>query len=606
MCCYAWQKVEFTTNAILIMVAIKTRSTDIISGSAQRFLLCESGNELAEFFNVKYSSLVYHLNKIPDEKKYKTFTIAKKNGGVREICAPISPIKILQTNLSKVLYELHKPKSSSYGFVKNRDITSNARVHARKRYVLNIDLKDFFTSINFGRVFGAFKSYPFNFNQNVAAFIANICCYKNVLPQGSPSSPIVSDIISVTLDKQLIKFANENRLKYTRYADDITFSSNMRKSFGNAISILNNQVNISAELESIIQSCGFNINNDKVRFRTNKSQRVEVTGLTVNKFPNVKRVYIRNKIIAVLNAIDKYGIEKAQQEFNKKFDEKQRLGNHPDLFKVVRGRIGFLKHVLKKRPEKYRPVLRIDEIEKKYKDLLERERIFRRIESEGNGYDAIIITEGKTDWMHLKAAFRRLNKKGKYETLNIKYYEYNHNMGNTSLEKFCKQSQKRLTEVNIICVFDSDVPSTNKSVNSDDGLPRRWSNNLFSFSTPLPSHRKHLSEGSIEFFYTNTELLTFDQKGCRLIFNEELKVKKDKGYVIDSLPDITKFESKKILDDKVGQVINSSGQKIGLTKNEFATNVLEGAKGFEDFSTEQFELIFSLINKLCDDFKSND
>ncbi len=573
------------------MTAIKYKSKE-------HFLSCSSGRDLSFFLDIEYSSLIYHLYKVPDDKKYKVFSIPKKTGGIRDICAPISNLKLIQKALSTILYEIHKPKSSSHGFIKGRDIVSNARTHARKRYVLNIDLKDFFATINFGRVLGAFKSYPFNFNQNVAALLANVCCYKNALPQGSPASPIMSDIICVTLDKSLIQFAKEHHLTYTRYADDITFSSNRKISFENVVSTLNNDSIISTELESIIQSCGFNINHDKVRFRINKSQRVEVTGLTVNQFPNVRRIYIRNKINAVLHAIDKHGITKAQQKFNNKFDEKQRLKIHPNLFKVVCGRIGFIKHVLKQRPQKYRPVLSIDKIINKYKNLYWRENIFESIEQIAVGYDAIIVTEGKTDWMHLKAALSRLTKKDKFNSLNIKFYEYHNNMGNTTLEKFCLLSQKRVIDTKIICIFDSDVSETNKNVNNVDGAPRKWSNNLFSFSTQLPPHRNSIEEGCIEFYYTNDEILTFNENGQRLIFEEELKVRKEKKYIIDSTPDISKLKKKKILDNKVGQIINASGQGIGLTKKDFAESILESRLGFENFSSKSFELIFDTISKI--------
>ena len=100
--------------------------------------------------------LNFHLYVLPSEKKYKVFTVPKKSGGTRQISAPASPIKIIQRNLKQVLETVYKPKPSTHGFVAGRSIVSNARLHKKRRYVLNIDLENYFPTIHFGRVRGMF------------------------------------------------------------------------------------------------------------------------------------------------------------------------------------------------------------------------------------------------------------------------------------------------------------------------------------------------------------------------------------------------------------------------------------------------------------------
>src|SRR5699024_2066569 len=138
-------------------------------------------------------------------------------------------------------------------------------IHVRSRFILNIDLKDFFPSINFGRVRGVFLAKPYNCTKEVATVLAQICCYNNQLPQGSPASPIVSNMICARLDSHLYKLAKKNHCYYSRYADDITISTNKRD-FPKEIARLvrtekKNICNLGNSLLNTINNNGFEINN---------------------------------------------------------------------------------------------------------------------------------------------------------------------------------------------------------------------------------------------------------------------------------------------------------------------------------------------------------
>ena len=113
---------------------------------------------VAELLEIPYKVLNYYLYILPTYKQYTTFNVAKKTNGVRKICAPITPIKIIQKKLNYILQKAYKANYSAHGFIYNRSIRTNAEKHLEKEYVFNVDLSNFFPSINFARVYGMFRS----------------------------------------------------------------------------------------------------------------------------------------------------------------------------------------------------------------------------------------------------------------------------------------------------------------------------------------------------------------------------------------------------------------------------------------------------------------
>jgi RNA-directed DNA polymerase len=289
----------------------------------EQFLALKTPENLADLLEIEYITLIFYLYRVRPTNNYSSFRIPKKSGGFRTISAPHTPLKIIQRKLNTILQDVYKPNPAVHGFTKGRSIVTNAVAQRRQKYVLNIDLENFFPSINFGRVRGMFIAVPYNLPEKVATVLAQICCFSNALPQGAPTSPIISNMICAKLDGQLLKLAKGYRCIYTRYADDITFSTSMRK-FPHALASLNdstdNPLEIGSDLNRIIKQNGFQINLNKVRLQPTSS-RQEVTGLTVNRFPNVTRRYI-SQIRAMLHAWDKYELEAAQKEFIDKYSTK--------------------------------------------------------------------------------------------------------------------------------------------------------------------------------------------------------------------------------------------------------------------------------------------
>jgi RNA-directed DNA polymerase len=306
----------------------------------------ESPRQVAELLDVRYDRLVYHLYRSPPRTRYVTFSIPKRSGGSRKISAPATAIKLLQRKLNQVLQAVYPGKPSAHGFCPRKSIVTNARGHSDKRFVFNLDLKDFFPSVNFGRVRGMFMAVPYQRNAAVATVLAQICCHDNALPQGAPTSPVVANMVCAKLDSLLQRLADRYKCTYTRYADDITFSTS-RPSFPPAIACWleaaeDRQLTVGDALRETIESNGFRINQAKVRLQT-RDMRQEVTGLTVNRTPNVRRRFVR-QIRAMLHAWDTFGIHEAQADLVEKYYKKHRSpGTDPPSFRsVLRGKIEFL------------------------------------------------------------------------------------------------------------------------------------------------------------------------------------------------------------------------------------------------------------------------
>jgi retron-type reverse transcriptase len=297
-------------------------------------------SSLARVLGCTPKQLGYYLHKRPLTGQYRYFPIPKKSGGFRLISAPATNLKLIQKSIAKELDQLRLFKPCVNGFVAKRNIRRNASAHVGQRFILNIDLEDFFGSINFGRIYGMLQKPPYSFAGSVAAAIAKACTLDDKLPQGAPTSPILSNLICTKMDAELSRFAAANRCNYSRYADDLTFSTRRPvMPFASAIKDAEGVTiyELDATLRAIIENNGFRINEKKVRLR-DLTARQEVTGLIVNRRVNVKRRYIRD-IRAMLHAWRKFGLSAASTVHQTEH------GGRPSFESVVRGRIEFVGHI---------------------------------------------------------------------------------------------------------------------------------------------------------------------------------------------------------------------------------------------------------------------
>ena len=276
------------------------------------------------------SSLNYYKNvKVSLRHRYRLFNIKKKSGKLRQICAPVKGLKMFQCCLREIFSAYYVPSPNACGFVNGRSIADGAKRHIGKNFVLNIDLKDFFDSIEYYRVKAMLCCAPFNLEddkdntKSLPFVISNLCCTpkevirfdkdgkeyqcrRSVLPQGAPTSPILTNLICRQMDRKLYLLAKKYHCAYSRYADDITFSANKN--------IFKVDSDFYSELRDIIEvECRLKINEEKTRIQSRK-YRQEVTGLVVNKKINVTKRYIK-QIRMWIYLWETYGYKKAQNLF---------------------------------------------------------------------------------------------------------------------------------------------------------------------------------------------------------------------------------------------------------------------------------------------------
>lgn len=261
--------------------------------------------ELSNFLRVP----VTELERLINEPPYEYFTIDKKKGGQRQIQAPLGQLKSIQRKLNKCLQQKYNEVNPGmvYGFVTNPNATIkqcnialNASHHVGKKVLLNLDLKDFFSSISASRVKSLFIAKYFEFPEEIATALALLCTYRGQLPTGSPCSPVLSNFICLELDHSLQAFSQRNGLFYTRYADDLSFSSDQ------AIE----RSTIEALRQIIVQN-GFQINDKKFRLRTANRKQI-VTGIIVNEKVNIDRRFLK-KTRAMLHDLQTNGLQRATQ-----------------------------------------------------------------------------------------------------------------------------------------------------------------------------------------------------------------------------------------------------------------------------------------------------
>lgn len=348
--------------------------------------------------------------------QYYQFEIPKKNGGSRLITAPLknSNLKRLQTSLNLCLQEYIQNKNIpllDHAFIQQRSILTNAKIHTSKRYVFNIDLKNFFHQINFGRVRGFFiKNSHFALNSNIATVLAEIVTYNNFLPQGAPSSPIISNLIGSTMDFYLLELAKRNKCHYSRYADDITFSTNL-KHFPKDIAYSNktNQHNWhpGKELIKIINKAGFKINNKKIVMSYSCSSQ-NVTGLTVNKKANIPKSYYK-KTRAMVDCLTKWNHYYINDRLDKTTPETKKY-DHSQLSRL-QGRLNYIYFIKTQIDAELslnsnNIVGNIAISDKAYVKLYRKFIFYKYIIANSK---PLIITEGKTDILHIKTAIKKID-----------------------------------------------------------------------------------------------------------------------------------------------------------------------------------------------------
>lgn len=546
--------------------------------------------QFSRILGLKGETVTYALYWYRQENPYSYYTIPKKNGGRRLIAAPNSRLKMVQGKLAKLLSKIQaemegarttKSRVLSHGFKEGFSIITNASNHRNKRWVFNADLKDFFPSINFGRVFGFFlKDRNFALDPKIATVIAQIACHRNELPQGSPCSPVISNLIAHVLDIKLNKLASDHRCTYTRYADDITFSTN-EKDFPEAIARLvrgSHDKWIAGDgLLSLVYRAGFKINHEKTRMQRRNS-RQDTTGLIVNQKLNVRHEYYK-QLRAMCYHLFTHGYAYAGK------------GHNPVSNDKIDGMLTFIHQIRRIRSPSF---IANDPADFFKADQPGFSKLYGRFLDYCSFHGMLrptIICEGKTDNIYLLSAIKRLAAKFPYlidaaETVPMKVQFFNYSArtamfqdlsgGGNEMYKLMKGFRERMKPFKhvatqpVIMVVDND----------------KASNGIFSY---IGTVQGGAAVSGLDPFYH-----VFDN-----LYVVPVPTIKGVEAIIEDLFDPA---VKKPIN---GRTFNSSNKKFDLTKfygkNEFATKIVAPERGSIDFT--KFEPVLQAFTDVMYDYQ---
>jgi RNA-directed DNA polymerase len=341
---------------------------------------------LIDFFGITPKRFNYLFRKVEGESKYRERTINKATGKPRTIHAVSKRLRTVQRIALEKLQAEKKfqPSRHAHGFTTGKSIITNAIFHRRSKRIIKMDLKDFFPSIHFGRVRGMFMAKPFEFGEKAATIMAQLACLDDksgILPQGGSLSPYIANMMCRRLDQRLAQVARSHRCHFTRYADDITFSTNDVSQ--------ENIEDLIKETSTVIDDENFIVNNDKTKILTPEERQV-VTGIIVNDGINVNRRYVRN-LRATLRNCERFGINSQIEKKVFRDDRSSRPNKnaskyHPSIDYFLRhlfGKISFYGSVVlsngqdkanKQNPDLYKRVQTYEDILKRFLKLLKNDK----------------------------------------------------------------------------------------------------------------------------------------------------------------------------------------------------------------------------------------
>lgn len=246
--------------------------------------------QLADFLKINEGNLFHTVRNI--DKMYHNIAIPKRNGDERILTVPNEKLKYLQKYILKNIIGKFQISKYATAYYKGATLFENAKPHINKKYLLKIDLEDFFDTINFTMVYSSVFNRKY-FPKQIGAILTTFCCYEDTLPQGAPTSPAISNLVMKNFDEYFGKWCSKHSFNYTRYCDDIAVSGN------------NNVYLAYVKANKALQNMGFQINDNKTHIITNGNCQC-VTGLTVNEKVTVSRNY-KKKLRQEIYYYLKYG-----------------------------------------------------------------------------------------------------------------------------------------------------------------------------------------------------------------------------------------------------------------------------------------------------------
>ena len=542
-----------------------------------------STQALADLVGIPASKLTWWAWKFPRAKHYRHFEIAKKNGSSRHISAPIAPIKRIQRSIASALTDAYRAPAHVHGFTHGRSPITNAAVHIDQRWIFAVDLADFFPSITAARVRGLFRSWPFEYPDDVATLLARLCCFRDALPQGAPTSPIISNYICRAMDRKLATVAMNHRCYYTRYADDLVFSTD-RNMFPTAVASLEDGIaHPSPTLRRTVEAAGFTINDRKTRMQIS-FQRQRVTGLIVNRKVNVSRRYLRG-LRALLHIWKQHGPEEAAKSLRRASPTPNwPVGKpYPSLEAVVRGRIQYVGSVRGWNDPAYLKLAhKLSQLDPHFK---------APSITPGVDVEAHLYTEGNTDPRHIRAALKYFQDQGEFTNLKLIIDEETPRGGDQQLKEHCEHLAEFGTDGLVIGLFDWDSKAAKRVVGPDG-----WEElgpKVAAVGLAHPPWRGEFDPRCIELLYENSVLETKDSDGRRVYrmaeFNDTTSIHESEHCVV---PHAGK-EKELLIAPEVYEV--GTNAQLARSKAAFARAIEEEPETFPTLSFEGFRPTFDRI-----------
>ncbi|MFT3864183.1 MAG: reverse transcriptase domain-containing protein [Solirubrobacterales bacterium] len=544
-----------------------------------------SGQAVADLVGVPLQELTWWAWGVRRSECYRHFEVQRKNGKPRLIAAPIPPLKQIQRSLADSFTASYRPPPHVHGFTRGRSPITNASVHVGQRWVFAIDLETFFPSITRKRVRGLFESWPFEYPTEVAILLARLCCFRDALPQGAPTSPIISNFICRGMDRDLGRLAMKHRCYFSRYADDLVFSTD-RSEFPTGIaSYETGKALPSAALEAIVDRAGFKINERKTRMQVS-FQRQLVTGLVVNEKTNVSRRYIRG-LRAVLYIWKRYGrVEAARSLRRASPDSNWPPGKPlPSLEAVVRGRVQYVGSVRGWDDPAYRRLAQ---------KLSECDAHFRppTVVSE-KPLTANLYTEGSTDMRHIRAALKNFHSQEEFLNLTLEITDETARNNDQRLKEHLEHLAQFDAPGFSVGVFDVDS-EISKEATGTDGW-KEFGPRVVAVGIACPPWRKEHDPRCIEMLYEDSILETRDDEGRRIYrlneFDPVTSIHHSESSVVPHAPK----GKKTLIADLVFEV--GTGNQLARSKESFARAVEDEPESLPTLSFEGFRPTFERILK---------
>lgn len=244
-------------------------------------------------------AFLYELSNHP-ERHYRKARIPKRSGGFRTLWIPDEKLAFVQRNILRHILEKRPVSECAAAYKKGCGLREHACKHVGQHTIVKLDIHDFFGHITWMQVYQ--KVFPgYLFPGEIRSLLTWLCCYRETVPQGAPTSPAISNLVMKSFDDYMEAWCGERKLTYTRYCDDLTFSGDMGPD------ALANAGMVIRKVSGYLEAMGFALNEKKTRVYT-KGTRQEVTGVVVNEKTQVSAEY-RKKLRQEWYYCKKYGVE---------------------------------------------------------------------------------------------------------------------------------------------------------------------------------------------------------------------------------------------------------------------------------------------------------